>query len=447
MTKKKAAPLTLERIPTSKAKATKDNPRRSVGDVTELAASVKAAGILEPVIAVATKGGGWEVVVGTRRLAAAKKAGLKEIPAIVHDKLDPKTRAEVMLIENLQREDLLPTEEAAALAHLLKVGGYSQRTLANRIGRSQAVISKRLALLRLPAVVQKDVDSGRITLADAEQLIQLADHPEALQRVLKRPDHQTVAQAAGREVQQIETAKKHERAIAEAKRGKAPFVEATPDKWGAAHLPDGIEYVGEWQAVGVKPKEHTKLKCHAVTVDGRGSIVPVCTDPDSHPVEDDDDSPIAGWRERDRGREEQTKKLHAIAKDRRAFVTELIGQPRPSKDESFTLLVDAAIACSGQTPKAAACKLLEIDAPKGGAYNSRDYAKGLREYAADGETARLRVALALALGWTEESLPTWGGASWADHQQHFAFLEANGYKVTPEERDMLKGKDISDGEE
>lgn len=443
MTTNKAAPLTLERIPTSKAKASKDNPRHSVGDVTELAASMKAAGVLEPVIAVATKGGGWEVVVGTRRLAAAKKAGLKEIPAIVHDKLDPKTRAEVMLIENLQREDLLPTEEAAAFAKLLDVAGYSQRRLAERIGRSQAVISKRLALLKLPADVQKDVDSGRITLADAEHVVQLADHPDRLHRVLKRPDHWTVAQAVGREVQQIETEKKQQRAVAEARRGKVLFVESNAGRTGD-DLPDGVEYVAKWGGVAVDAKEHAKLKCHAVTVDADGSIVPVCTDPESHPVEDDEDGPIAGWRATERKRDERAKKLQGIAKERRAFILEVIDRPRPSRDEAFTLLLDAAIADSGQSPKAAACKLLEIDAPTPKGAYSRDYEKALRDYAAESETARLRVALALALGWTEEMLPTWGGASWAHHEQHFVFLQAKGYKVKPEERDMLKGKDDGD---
>lgn len=415
-----------------------DNPRRSPGNVAELAASMKTAGVLEPLIA-CPNGKSYEVIIGSRRLAAAKEAGLTELPVIVRD-LDAKDRAEAMLIENLQRDDLLPTEEGAAYARLLEVGGYTQRTLAQRIGVSQAVISKRMGLLALPEKVQGEIDSGRITLSDAEELTKLAAFPERLERVIgaKRSSWMSLAEAAKRELEEAAREQKREEAIAKVKAGKVPYVELS-DLGG---LPEGVEYVGDeegWRSgLSIPLKTHAKEPCHAVVVGSyRADVQPVCTDPSRHPEakQDDDEDGGTDWRTGRAKDNERDKALTAARKERVRVIAECL-PGRHTREEALTILVHSTIRNAGQTPKQAACKALGIEAPKGGEYGGRDFQGALFTYVAESEANMLRAALALGLAWMEESLGTWSG--WEHAEEHFAFLKAYGYKVTPAEREQLK---------
>ena len=167
--------------------AASDNPRRDVGDVSDLAASIRSVGLLEPLI-VCQQGPSepYLVVAGHRRLAAAALAGLSVVPVIVR-RLTDAERTEIMVIENLQREGLAPLEEALAYRRLIDLG-YSQRKLAERVGSSQATVSKRLALLNLPEAARAALDSGRITLEDAQALTKLNNLPERAERALAQPE-------------------------------------------------------------------------------------------------------------------------------------------------------------------------------------------------------------------------------------------------------------------
>lgn len=150
----------------------------------ELAASIKTVGVLEPLIVrevVANPGASterlaiaYEVVAGHRRAAAAKLAELKVVPAFVRQLTDTKA-IQIALIENLQREDLSPIEEARGLRQLLDTG-MPQTTAAKEIGRSQSHVSKRLELLKLPPHAQAYLDAGKLRVADALALAKL-DEP------------------------------------------------------------------------------------------------------------------------------------------------------------------------------------------------------------------------------------------------------------------------------
>lgn len=146
-----------------------DNPREDVGDVTELANSMAAAGLLQPIIARRDDTTGRLLVVaGHRRLAAAQLLGWTTVPVVVRRDMAPDHVLAAMLIENGQRADLDPIEEARALRRLqVQTGGITQSELARRIGRGQMHVSTRLALLSLPVDEQEQVRAGQMTLIEA----------------------------------------------------------------------------------------------------------------------------------------------------------------------------------------------------------------------------------------------------------------------------------------
>lgn len=163
----------------------------------ELAATIAAAGVLQPII-VRPKGQRYELVSGERRLRAAKIAGLEKIPAIVR-RLDDAQSRQVTAIENLQREDLNPIEEARAYQQLLKgarekgKGGkekgeekITQEELARRLGVSQPHVANRLRLLGLPQNCQQRIISGEITASQARCLLPYKGHPKLLAAIEKR---------------------------------------------------------------------------------------------------------------------------------------------------------------------------------------------------------------------------------------------------------------------
>ncbi len=142
------------------------NPRRDVGDVTELAASIRRVGVLAPLLVTPDGAGGYLVLAGQRRLAAARKAGLAKVPAIVR-RMGEREREIAMLIENVQRVDLSPLEIATVYARLMKLHGLNQREVAEVCGMSQTHVSHHLALLNLPKALVGQVHRGEVSLAEA----------------------------------------------------------------------------------------------------------------------------------------------------------------------------------------------------------------------------------------------------------------------------------------
>jgi ParB family chromosome partitioning protein len=152
--------------------------------LSELVTSIREVGLLQPVVVRQTGPESYELVMGERRLRAAKEAGLERIPAIVRD-----TGDEVMLrdalMENLHRQQLNPLEEAAAYSQLLSDFGATHEELAEKIGRSRSTISNTIRLLQLPTAVQRRVAAGVLSAGHARAILGLAS-AEAQERMAER---------------------------------------------------------------------------------------------------------------------------------------------------------------------------------------------------------------------------------------------------------------------
>lgn len=138
----------IVQLPIASLRPSADNPRRALGNLDDLAASIRESGVLQPLV-VTPNGDGYQVLSGHRRHAAAARAGLVTVPAIVRHYTGLQ-RQIAMLIDNLHRKDLPPSDEARAYQALIAEHGLTQRQLADMVGRSQGHIAKRLALLRTP---------------------------------------------------------------------------------------------------------------------------------------------------------------------------------------------------------------------------------------------------------------------------------------------------------
>ncbi len=147
----------------------------------ELAASIKEKGILQPLLVREVTPGFYELVAGERRYQAAKMAGLERVPVIVKD-LSPQEVLELALIENLQRKDLNPIEEARGYQRLIDEFGLTQEEVAQKVGKDRSTIANALRLLKLPEDLQEDVLTGRISAGHARALLSL-ENPALMRRV------------------------------------------------------------------------------------------------------------------------------------------------------------------------------------------------------------------------------------------------------------------------
>ncbi len=155
-------------------------PRQQFNEekLQELAESIKEYGIVQPLV-VRKKGKGYELVAGERRLRAAKMAGKTEVPVIVRDYDDAKMM-EIALIENIQRHDLNPIEEAQGLRRLMSEFGLTQEQTAAKVGRSRVAVTNILRLLNLNQAVQDMLSDGRLNMGQAKQLLGLPKEEQQL---------------------------------------------------------------------------------------------------------------------------------------------------------------------------------------------------------------------------------------------------------------------------
>jgi ParB family transcriptional regulator, chromosome partitioning protein len=176
----------LRRIAIEDIHPSPDQPRKSFDDerLAELAESIRAQGIIQPVVVRQRAGGGYELIAGERRWRAAQRAGLHEVPAVVREVAA--TRAfEMALVENLQREDLNPIEEAAGYQRLIEDFGYTQEALSERVGKDRSTVANALRLLRLPGSVRELVTAGRLSMGHARALLGLESTDE-MERLARR---------------------------------------------------------------------------------------------------------------------------------------------------------------------------------------------------------------------------------------------------------------------
>ena len=187
-------------LPVESVSPNPDQPRTHFDDegLEELAASIREVGVLQPVLVTATPSG-FQLIAGERRWRAARRAGLKEIPALVRQ-TEGSTLAEA-LIENLQRQDLTPIEEASAYRELTDGHGLTQEAIAERVGKSRPSVANALRLLTLPEQVRQMVDDGTLSAGHARALVGLDDSKYAIHLARRAAD-------GGWSVRQLEEAVK-----------------------------------------------------------------------------------------------------------------------------------------------------------------------------------------------------------------------------------------------
>lgn len=206
----------IHQVPIEQIRPGSNQARRRFDAVAlaELAASIAASGIVQPLV-LRSAAPGYELLAGERRWRAAQQAGLREVPAIIRDDLDPVEAQVVGLVENLQRESLSPLETAQGLRRLADMLDLTHEALGRRVGKSRVYVTNFLRLLSLDAEVQAHVDDERLSMGHARALVGL---PVARQRALARSA-----------VQGRWTVRQLERAAADERERPAPAVK--PPEW------------------------------------------------------------------------------------------------------------------------------------------------------------------------------------------------------------------------
>jgi ParB family transcriptional regulator, chromosome partitioning protein len=163
-------------------------PRSTQADprLDELARSIRAAGVIQPIVVRRIDSGRYQIIAGERRWRAAQRAGLHKVPVVIKDVAadDHKRRLEMALVENIQREDLNPIEEASAYQRLANDFGLRQEDIAAAVGKDRSSVANSLRLLKLPDEVRAEVASGRLSMGHARAIVALAS--EADQRRVAR---------------------------------------------------------------------------------------------------------------------------------------------------------------------------------------------------------------------------------------------------------------------
>ena len=420
------------------------NPRTDLGELAEITASIKAHGVFEPLVVLTRsayetaadaagdslrpEAGGWThvIVMGHRRAAASRAAGLAEVPAVIRDDLAGAESIAAMIGENFHREGLDPLAEAEAMAELAR-RGWSQRKIAAEIGCSQAHVSKRLTLLELPVPARRAVAGGQLSTAQALELhkaVSDADDDIAADVMAKAIDNlgsgysaASAVTSAGRDAARFQLARKT-RADLDA-RG-IPVI--TEEK----HRRMGWPYLG-----GRDTKVHAKAGCLAASIDYNGRPDYTCVNPAGHP----DASPAAVARARE---QEDEKEIRKAAKARDTACAAIAAGPLPPAGELSRILAATLLEGTGHAETLRlACKWLR---DTGTAPAGTDHYAWHKQLAAAGDHAGLaRYAFACTLAAGELHARSRWNKTWdARHAAHMDRLaSAAGYQPTAWERARL----------
>ena len=163
-----------------------EQPRRRFdeGKLAELADSIKVHGVITPLVVRAREGSGYFLIAGERRWRAAQKAGLHELPVVLQE-VDGQAAFERALVENVQRSDLGPLEEAAAFQRLIDQFGLTQDQVADRIGKDRSTVANAIRLLKLPPTVRQMVEDEKLSMGHARALLSL-EEPAAIERTARQ---------------------------------------------------------------------------------------------------------------------------------------------------------------------------------------------------------------------------------------------------------------------
>jgi ParB family chromosome partitioning protein len=176
-------PLPIQTLPVASLRPNRFQPRTYFDEslIEELAESIRAQGVIQPlVVAPDTQGEGYLIIAGERRWRASRRAGLETVPVVVREVADDRELLELALVENLQRSDLNPLEEAEAYQALQEKFSLSQEEIATRVGKARTTVTNALRLLRLPEEVRELLREGQISAGQARPLLGLATSDEQI---------------------------------------------------------------------------------------------------------------------------------------------------------------------------------------------------------------------------------------------------------------------------
>ncbi|HVQ96112.1 MAG TPA: ParB/RepB/Spo0J family partition protein [Mycobacteriales bacterium] len=467
------APVVLAMVALDELTAHPSNPRRDVGDVTELAESIRVHGLLQPVVVApaADADGRWVLIAGHRRAKAARWAGLVEVPAVVRPDLDtPGRQLEAMLVENGRRVDLTAIEEAEGYRQL-KLFGYRPAQIAAATGRSKATVDRRLALLRLPESARERLHGGQLSIGDAEAMAEFARDGQtlnALARVAGTRDFEFELQRARR---RRDNAVKVAAAAAEARAAGVTVLDDPPQGWHAwrqlDESPQGTPYRLSWipaSRIGGSDAAHAETCPHHAVVpdpDG-GELVACCLNPASHArgnASTGDDAGLDGLdpqatarAEADRAQAAQLREDLAAAKAARdAFVTDLLAPgyrpPAAAREAMLRHAIAAAARYDDNEDSARAWQLLGLPplepAEDGDDPTTHDVIDQLCQLVAGWSVERLvQVVYALLVVPFAPPLDAgrreWDGDGWRiSAVEHLDHLQRLGYQPCEVERRIL----------
>ncbi|MCI7617812.1 MAG: ParB/RepB/Spo0J family partition protein [Firmicutes bacterium] len=203
----------IKYIDINNIKPNANQPRKTFdeGKLEELADSIREHGLIQPLV-VRKSTNGYEIVAGERRWRAARKIGIKEIPAIVRELSDEENML-LAIIENMQREDLDPIEEAEGISQMIETYGLSQEQVSKSLGKSRPYITNQLRLLKLPEEIRKMVSDGRLSSGHVRALITIDDEEKQIKLAV-----QAVEQ--GMSVRQVEALAKANKNVKKSKSAK-----------------------------------------------------------------------------------------------------------------------------------------------------------------------------------------------------------------------------------
>lgn len=167
----------LQKVPLYKVKPNVNQPRKEFRQelLEDLANSIREKGIIQPIVVEKLENGDFSIIAGERRYRAATLAGLTEVPIVIHQPTSEEDRLELALIENIQRSDLTPMEEARAYKQLMDNYSLTQDEVSKKVGKQRSTVANALRLLKLPTEMQESVDAGELSAGHARAILQVVN--------------------------------------------------------------------------------------------------------------------------------------------------------------------------------------------------------------------------------------------------------------------------------
>jgi ParB/RepB/Spo0J family partition protein len=448
-------------VPLAELAANPLNVRKRLTGIDELAESIRAVGILEPLVVTPGQDGGLLIVLGHRRYAAAEQAGLTSVPCIVRG-FDEAQIIQTALIENGQRDNLTYLEEAEGLQRLMTLTALQVRDIAGRVGRSTQYVTGRLALLTLPDGARAALDAGAITLDTAQQLADLADQPDLIDSLIQ-PDGQVDPDRLDAARHRVAVDREAARLTEEAAAKGLRLLDREPTASGYAYLATLDLSPGQKAA-------HPRQSCHAAYLDrsyDRPRLVPVCTNPDRHrprpasppaepsapgrsgtaaqpspgePRPDADAVEVAGedrharWRaeaaEREREERERDRNRKRVAKARREFLATALSK-RIKRADAAVFVFGSVLGRANENDLATAGRILGLTA-QADQYGRNDWRTAVAAYAAADAEHLVKAAFVTCCAWAETRISPYTGYD-AQAETYIGVLAALGYTPDPYE--------------